>query len=236
MAVAFLLDSIPAILLLLFAILFVARLAGKSLQYTLRSLRPILFLSLFAVAINIFRVSGTPLAEQGILSHLSLEGACIAAKMVLRLLTVAGCASLLTFTTSPLSLTDALERVMKPLAGLRVPVHEIAMMITISMRFIPTIHAEADRISRAQASRCPDLAGGTALGRASNCLPLILPLMVGAFRRGDDLATAMEARCYSGARGRTRMRPLEFSSADLMSASVVLVFLTTLFVVEYARF
>jgi energy-coupling factor transport system permease protein len=236
MVVVFLVDSFPAILLLLLAVIFVAGLAGKSLQYTLRSLRPVLFLSLFAVAVNLFGVSGTPVTEHGILRHISGEGICMASKMVLRLLILASCASLLTFTTSPLALTDALERLMKHFNKLRVPVHEIAMMITISMRFIPTILEEADRITKAQASRRPDRTGGSSLQRARNCIPVILPLMVGAFRRGDELATAMEARCYRGNIPRTRMRRHEFSSADLTSASVMLVFLTALLIVEYARF
>jgi len=236
MAAVFLVDSYSALTLLLGFILSVALLSGKPLQYALRGLRPVLFLSLFAVAMNLFFVSGTPLAEQGILSHVSLEGIGVAAKIVLRLLLLASVASLLTFTTTPRSLMDGLERLMKPLIRIGVPVHEIAMMITIALRFIPTILEEADRIIKAQASRSADLAGGNALKRAKSCLPIILPLFAGAFRRGDELATAMEVRCYRGNRERTSMRRLGLSRADLMSAAVMLVFLTTLVLVEYARY
>ena len=236
MIVVFLVVSYPAIILLQLFILIVAKLAGKPLQYALRGLKPVLFLALFAVVINLFFVSGTPVTEHGILRHISREGISLAAKMVLRLLLLASGAALLTFTTTPLSLKDGLERLMKPLNRIRVPVHEIAMMITIAMRFIPTILEEADRITKAQASRSAVFAEGNALQRARNCMPLILPLFAGAFRRGDDLATAMEARCYRGNRGRTRMRRLGFSLADLTSAAVMLVFLTTLMLVEYARF
>ena len=236
MTAAFLVDSYPALLLLLGSILFVAFLSGKPLRYALRGLKPVLFLALFAVIMNLFTVSGTPLTEHGIHSHISREGIDLALKMVLRLLLLASVASLLTFTTTPLSLTDGLERLMKPLNRIKVPVHEIAMMISIALRFIPAILKEADRIIKAQASRSADLAGGNALQRARNFMPIILPLFAGAFRRGDDLATAMEARCYRGNRGRTSMRPPGFSLADLTSAAVMVVFLTTLMLVEHARF
>jgi len=236
MTVVFLVDSYSAFFLLLCFILIVANMAGKPIQYALRGLKPVLFLALFAVVMNLFLVSGTPITEHGILSHISREGIAVGAKMLLRLLLLASAASLLTFTTTPLSLTDGLERLMKPLQRIGVPVHDIAMMISISMRFIPAILEEADRIIMAQASRSADFAGGNALQRARNFMPIILPLFTGAFRRGDDLATAMEARCYRGNRGRTRMRRLAFSRADLTSAVVMLVFLTTLLLVEYVRF
>jgi len=236
MTAAFLVDSYPALLLLLGFILLVAIPAGKPLQYGLMGLKPVLFLSFFAVAMNLFFVSGTPITEHGILSHISREGIGLALKMVLRLLFLASVSSLLTFTTTPLSLTDGLERLMNPLNRIKVPVHEIAMMISIALRFIPTILKEADRIIKAQASRSADLAGGNALKRAKSCLPIILPLFAGAFRRGDELATAMEARCYRGNRGRTSMRRLGFSLADLTSAAVMVVFLSTLMLVEHARF
>jgi energy-coupling factor transport system permease protein len=236
MTAVFLADSYSALFLLLLFILVVAKFAGKPLQYGLRGLKPVLFLALFAVVMNLFFVSGAPISEHGILNHISREGIGLAAKMVLRLLLLASCASLLTFTTTPLSLTDGLERLMKPLNRIRVPVHEISMMISIAMRFIPAILEEADRIIKAQASRSADLAGGKAFKRAKSFMPIILPLFTGTVRRGDALATAMEARCYRGNRGRTSMRRLGLSRADLMSAAVMAVFLTTLIYVEYAIF
>jgi energy-coupling factor transport system permease protein len=236
MTAVFLADSYSALFLLLGFILTVAIFAGKPLQYALRGLKPVLFLALFAVVANIFFVSGTPLAEHVILNHISREGIGLAAKLVLRLLLLASVASLLTFTTTPLSLTDGLERLIKPLNRIRVPVHEISMMISIAMRFIPAILEEADRIIKAQASRSTDLAGGKAFKRAKSFIPIILPLFTGTVRRGDALATAMEARCYRGNRGRTSMRRLGLSRADLMSAAVMAVFLTTLIYVEYAIF
>ncbi len=199
-------------------------------------LRPVLFLAIFAVFINLFCVAGTPVTEHGFLSHISREGFGLAARMLLRLILLAGAASLLTYSTSTLSLSDGLARLLKPLERIGVPVHEIAMMLAMAMRFIPTILEEAARITRAQASRSAEFAGGTVLQRARSCMPLILPLFAGIFRRGDDLATAMEARCYRGNRGRTSMRSLMFSRADLTSAAVMAVFLTTLIYVEYARF
>lgn len=236
MAAVFLVDSYSAFALLLVFILYVAFLSGKPLQYALRGLRPVLFLSLFAAGMNLFFVSGTPMADEGILNHVSREGIDLTIKMVLRLILLASAASLLTFTTTPLSLTDGLERLLKPLNRIGVPVHEIAMMVSMAMRFIPTIIKEAERIIKAQSSRSAEFAGGNAFTRVRNSMPILLPLFSGAFRRGDDLATAMEARCYRGSRGRTRMRRLGFSRADLASAAVMAVFLTTLMFVEYGRF
>jgi energy-coupling factor transport system permease protein len=236
MAAVFLVDSYSALLLLMGFILIVAIFAGKPLRYALRGLKPVLYLALFAVVMNLFFVAGTPITEHGILSHISREDVGLGAKMVLRLLLLASAASLLTFTTTPLSLTDGLERLMKPLHGIGVPVQEIAMMISMAMRFIPAIMEEADRIIKAQASRSADLAGGKAFQRARSFMAIILPLFAGAVRLGDDLATAMDARCYRGNRGRTTMRPLGFSRADLTSTAVMAVFLTTLVYVEFAGF
>lgn len=235
MAVVFLVESYPAFLLLLLFTLFVASRAGKPLMHSLRGLKPILCLAAFGVVLNLFFVDGTPVSEYGILRHVSLEGIDLSAKMVLRLILLVSGTSLLTFTTTPLSLTDGLERLLKPLNRIGVPVHEIAMMMSIALRFIPTIAEEAERIIKAQSSRCARFDTGNPLQRAKSHLPLLVPLFVGVFRRGDDLATAMEARCYRGSEGRTRMRPLEFTGADLASAGVMLTFLTLLMFIEYTR-
>lgn len=235
MAVVFLVESYAALLLLMLFTLFLADRAGKPLKHSLRGLKPILCLAAFGVVLNLFFVDGTPVSESGILRHVSLEGIDLSAKMVLRFILLVSGTSLLTFTTTPLSLTDGLERLMKPLKRIGVQVHEIAMMMSIALRFIPAIAEEAEKIIKAQSSRGAGFDTGTPLQRAKSHLQLLVPLFVGVFRRGDDLATAMEARCYRGSMGRTRMRPLEFSGADLASAAVMLTFFTLLMIFEYSR-
>jgi len=198
-----------------------------------RGLRPILCLALFALVFNAFFVKGTPVADYAILRHLSLEGAIHSLKMVVRLFLLVSGASLLTGTTTPLALTDGMERLMKPLKRFGVPVHETAMMMSLALRFVPSLAEEAERVVRAQASRSAEFAAGSLFQRARSPLPLLVPLFAGAFRRGDELATAMEARCYRGSTGRTRMRRLAFSGADFAALGVMWSLVSVLMLVEY---
>ncbi|MBQ9573040.1 MAG: energy-coupling factor transporter transmembrane protein EcfT, partial [Acidaminococcaceae bacterium] len=125
--------------------------------------------------------------------------------------------SILTFTTSPIVLTDGIEALLRPFRVIGVPAHELAMMMTIALRFIPTLMEETDRIIKAQTARGADFSGGNLLVRAKNMLPILVPLFISAFRRADDLAVAMEARCYRGGEGRTRMHQLTYRSGDVMA-------------------
>lgn len=236
MAVVFLVESYFALLVLLLVTLITAKLAGKPLKDSLRGLRPILCLAVFTVLLNLLFAGGTPLSAHGILRHVSREGLDLSAAMVLRLILLVSGTSLLTFTSTPLSLTDGVEKLLHPLKRIGVPVHEIAMMLALALRFIPTLVDEAARIIKAQSSRSAEFATGNLLQKTRSHLPLLVPLFVGTLRRGDDLATAMEARCYRGGEGRTRMRELRFSRADLVSAGVMVPFLAALLLMDHARF
>jgi energy-coupling factor transport system permease protein len=233
---AFLVEGIAALFFLQASVLCLAYLAGNGLALFLRGIRPLLWFSLFVATANLFFAGGAPLAEQGLLHYLSLEGISLAARMFMRLCILASSASLLTVSTTPLSLSDGLERLLQPMRRLGLPVQEIAMMIAISFRFMPTILEEGRRIIAAQSSRRPDLFAGSPARRWKACIPFIIPLLVGSLRRGNDLAMAMEARCYGGGGARTRMREIEFSRADLGAAVMMGSVLAVLAILEHATF
>ena len=154
-------------------------------------------------------------------------------KMALRLALLIMGASLLTYTTTPIALTDGIEKLMKPLSKIGLPVHEIAMMMSIALRFIPTILEETEKIIKAQSSRGADFDTGNLMQRAKSFIPVLVPLFISAFRRADDLATAMEARCYRGSVGRTRMKQLKFSRADILVTAIMLVFAAGILTIQY---
>lgn len=225
--------SYLALLLLFVFTLLVTLGIGRSLTDSWRGLRPILWLAACAAFFNIFLVPGAPLAPTGILSHISWEGLHRSARMMLRLILLVSSATLLTATTTPLALTAGLESLLQPLKRIKVPVQQLAMLLALALRFIPVIVTEAQRIIRAQAARCPAFNTGSLRQRLQNYPPLLVPLFVAIFRRGEALATAMEARCYRGDFGRTRMRLLHFSAADLLSSAGLLLFFALLFLIEY---
>ncbi len=179
-----------------------------------RSIKPILPLILFTAVLNIFFVQGTVLWQWWILK-ISQEGVTLAIEMAVRIVLLIAGTSLLTYTTSPIALTDAIEQLLHPLKKVRFPVHEMAMMMTIALRFIPTLIDETDKIMAAQKARGADLETGNLLQRAKALIPILIPLFVSAFRRADELALAMECRCYRGDEGRTRMRQLRFGRSDI---------------------
>ena len=233
MAVVFLIDSYHAFLILSLFTLVMILSSGIPVKYTLKGLKPVLIIIAFTVVINVFTVSGTPVSDYGILRYITYEGIHLSIKMALRLSMLIMGASLLTFTTTPISLTDGLEKLMKPFSSIGLPVHEIAMMMAIALRFIPTILEETEKIIKAQTSRGAEFDTGNILERAKSFIPVLVPLFISAFRRADDLATAMEARCYRGSTGRTRMKQLKFTGADIMSSAVMLVFSAALLFIEY---
>lgn len=190
------------------------------LSLILRGLRPILiFLSITAV-LNLFMTAGTPLFTIGPFTA-TREGLIFAFYMVLRVALLIMGTSLLTFTTSPIMLTDAIERLLSPFSKIGVPAHAIAMMMTIAIRSIPIILEETDKIMKAQTARGANFKDGSLLKRAKSMIPLLVPLFISAFRRADELAVAMECRCYHGGEGRTRLRQLRFTSVDALSLCVV---------------
>ena len=231
-AVAFLLQSYGALTLLLVLTVALACSAGKTLAHSMKSLKLVLYLAAMSVVANLIFVRGTPVAEYGILRLVSLEGLDSSAKMVLRLFLLASAASLLTFCTTPFALTAGLERLLQPLNLVGVRVSELALMMLIALRFLPLLVEEAEKLIFAQSSRCADFNRGNLLQRARSWLPLFVPLFAGVARRGDAMVTAMEARCYRGSAGRTRVRPLEFSAADLALVALMLVLLAVPIVLE----
>lgn len=225
--------SYPALFLLCGFILLVTLGIGRSLTGSWRGLRPILWLAASAAFLNIFLVAGAPLAPTGILSHVSWEGLHRSAKMMIRLILLVSSATLLTATTTPLALTAGLESLLQPLKRIKLPVQQLAMLLVLALRFIPVIAAEATRIVTSRTSRSPALRSASLRQRLQSYPPLLFPLFVAIFQRGEALATAMEARCYRGEVERTRLRPLKFSAADLLSGSLMLLFLTLLLFVEF---
>ena len=172
----------------------------------LRGMKPILFIVVFTAVLNLFYTPGEHVLAQFWIFTITLEGVLQAFFMVFRIMMLIAGTFLLTYTTSPILLTDGLESLLNPLKALKVPVHELAMIMSIALRFIPTLIEETDKIMSAQRARGADFESGNLMQRAKALIPLLVPLFISAFRRADELATAMECRCYHGGQGRTRLR------------------------------
>jgi energy-coupling factor transport system permease protein len=193
------------------------------LKFILRGLKPIIIILLFTTTFNLFLTQGDILVKLGFLK-ITKQGLHSALFMGLRLTYLILGSSLMTFTTTPNQLTDGLERLMWPLRRIKVPVHEIAMMMSIALRFIPILLEETDKIMKAQMARGADFESGGILKRAKGLVPLLVPLFVSAFRRANDLAMAMEARCYRGGEGRTKMKPLRYAGRDMIAYFILLLY------------
>jgi energy-coupling factor transport system permease protein len=180
----------------------------------LKSLRSILIFIVFTAVLNVFFTKGETVLFSWRFLTVSREGIVFAVSMVLRIVFLIVGTSMLTYTTSPILLTDAIEALFSPLKKLRFPVHELAMMMSIALRFIPTLIEETDKIMSAQKSRGADFESGNLFRRVKSFIPLLIPLFVSAFRRADELATAMESRCYRGGDGRTRYRVMRSAARD----------------------
>ena len=188
-----------------------------------------MFIIALTALLNIFYTKGTPIREGWIITW---EGIDRAAKMMLRITLLITGTFLLTYTTSPMALTDGLERLLKPLKKLKVPVHELTLMMSMALRFIPTLIEETDKIMSAQKARGADFETGSLIERAKALLPILVPLFVSAFRRADELAIAMESRCYHGGEGRTRMKQLQFLTGDYIALFLGVLFLVAIFVMK----
>ncbi len=184
-----------------------------SLKSILRGMKPVVFILVITGILNLFYTPGDPIWSWGFLK-ISVEGLWSAFFMVIRILMLITCTFLLTYTTSPIQLTDAIERLLNPLKAIRVPIHELAMMMSIALRFIPLLIEETDKIMSAQRARGADFDTGGLRQKAKALVPLLVPLFISAFRRADELAVAMECRCYHGGEGRTRMKVLRYRAAD----------------------
>ncbi|AGC69562.1 cobalt transporter permease protein CbiQ [Thermoclostridium stercorarium subsp. stercorarium DSM 8532] len=183
-------------------------------KYTLRGIKPLLIILILTAVINIFAYQGNTVLVSVGSFKITLEGILQAVIVAVRLSLMVIIGSILTFTTTPIQLTDGLEKLMRPLKKIKVPVHEMAMMMSIALRFIPTLLEETDRIIKAQSSRGADFDTGNFIERAKSFIPVLIPLFVSAFKRAEELATAMEARCYRGDIGRTRMKELAYTRVD----------------------
>ena len=197
-----------------------------------KGLKPVVFLVVITGLLNLFYTSGDPIWQWGFLK-ITVEGIWAAAFMILRILMLICCTFLLTYTTSPIMLTDGLERLLSPLKKIKVPVHELAMMMSIALRFIPTLIEETDKIMSAQRARGADFDTGNLFQKAKALVPLLVPLFVSSFRRADELAVAMECRCYHGGDGRTRLKELHFNGADLCVLVLSLLLCAGIWALQY---
>ena len=189
-------------------------------KLVIKCFKPIMPIIIFTAVLNVFFVEGEPIFEWKFIS-ISEKGVLTAVLMCIRIICLIAGSSLLTYTTTPIALTDGLERLMKPLQKIKVPVHELSMMMTIALRFIPTLIDETQKIMAAQKARGADLESGNVIEKAKALIPILIPLFVSAFRRADELALAMECRCYHGGEGRTRMKQLKLSGKDFGAALFV---------------
>ncbi|MBQ2803899.1 MAG: energy-coupling factor transporter transmembrane protein EcfT [Lachnospiraceae bacterium] len=200
------------------------KLSKVPFKFMIRGMKTIVFLLLITVIFNVFLTPGTPVFTLWKLT-ITIEGIEIAATMAIRLTLLLIGSSVMTLTTTPNNLTDGMERMLRPLKLFKVPVHEVAMMMSIALRFIPILLEETDKIMKAQIARGADFESGNLIKRAKALVPLLVPLFISAFRRANDLAMAMEARCYRGGEGRTKMKPLIYQKRDYLAYIVIVCYL-----------
>ncbi len=204
-------------------LLFLAVAIGLStipLKSIVKGMKPLVMILVFTGILNLFFTEGETVLVSVWVITVTLEGLLRAIFMVSRILMLITATFLLTYTTSPISLTDGLEALMKPLKYLHVPVHELSMMMCIALRFIPTLIEETDKIMSAQKARGADFESGSLMQRVKALVPILVPLFISAFRRADELATAMECRCYQGGEGRTKMKLLRYHRGDLQTFGI----------------
>ena len=189
-----------------------------------RSIKPLLPFLLITALLNLFFVSSGEVIWKWKFLKLTSEGINISVFMIIRIVLLIAGSSLLTYTTSPITLTDAIERLLSPLKKLKFPVHELSMMMSIALRFIPTLIEETDKIMSAQKARGAELDSGSVMTRVKNMVSIMIPLFISAFRRADELATAMECRCYNGGTGRTRLRQMKSAPRDYIAVGITVIF------------
>ncbi|MGN0514166.1 MAG: energy-coupling factor transporter transmembrane component T family protein [Lachnospiraceae bacterium] len=227
----FLGKSVPLYVLGALFLAMAIKISKVPFKFIVKGLKAVLFILIFSTVFTIFLTEGTVLIRIWKLT-ITLEGLITAAYMVIRLLMLIIGSSLLTLTTTPNNLTDGMERSLGFLKIFRVPVHEVAMMMSIALRFIPILIEETDKIMKAQTARGADFEHGNIIQKAKAMVPLLVPLFVSAFRRANDLAMAMEARCYRGGNGRTKMKPLKYKKRDYIAYLVLFAYLALMIVVR----
>ncbi len=212
----------------------IIKLSKVPVKFIFKGLKAILILLIFTVVFNLFLTPGEEIFRIAFIK-VTKEGIIFSAFMAIRLVFLILGSSLMTFTTTPNQLTDGLEKLLWPLRKIKVPVHEIAMMMSIALRFIPILLEETDKIMKAQKARGADFESGGIIKRAKALVPILVPLFVSAFRRANDLAMAMEARCYQGGEGRTKMKPLQYKRSDYMAYLLILFYLAMVMGVRIAE-
>ena len=213
----FLCKSIDSFIILLVATMGLIALSGVPVKIILKGLKPLVFIFAFTAIYNIFFYTGDTVLFHWRFITIYLEGLVFAVILVIRIIClILGSSILMTYTTSPIMLTDGIERLLSPLKKVKAPVHEFAMMMSIALRFIPTLVEETDKIMSAQKARGADFSSGGLIKRAKALVPVLIPLSISAFRRASDLAVAMECRCYRGGEGRTRMSKTSFGARDAL--------------------
>lgn len=212
-------------------LVFVIWISKVPFKYIVKGLKPIVMLLMITVIFNLFLTKTGDVVVSFWIFELTDVGIRTAGFMAIRLIYLILGSSLMTFTTTPNALTDGIERLLWPLQKIKVPVHEIAMMMSIALRFIPILLEETDKIMKAQIARGADLENGNIIQKAKAMIPILVPLFVSAFRRANDLAMAMEARCYRGGEGRTKMKPLVYKKADYVAYAATIAYLATAIVI-----
>lgn len=221
--------GLGAIILFSVILVLISKIPFKTV---LKSIKPLVVIILLTAVLNIFYGKGDALVQLGKLK-ITADGIETAVFMAVRIITLVVISSLLTYTTSPTELTDALERLLKPLKLIKFDVHSIAMTMTIALRFIPTLIEEIEKIMSAQKSRGADLESGSLIHRAKALIPVLIPLFVSAFRRAGELAYAMECRCYHGGEGRTKMKVMKLSARDFLSLAAVILFMVIIVLINH---
>lgn len=223
MVVIFCIGNLFGYIALALFMLFVVKLSKVPFGYMLKGIKPLMFFIVFTAVLNMFLTGGTVVFKLGFLK-ITYEGIYYASFMVIRIVFLVLATSMLTYTTSPIQLTDGIEALLRPFSKIGLPSHELAMMMSIALRFIPTLLEETDKIMKAQTARGTDFESGNIIRRAKALIPLLIPLFISAFRRADDLAVAMECRCYRGGEGRTKLHELKFGKNDYVALFVFFVF------------
>lgn len=227
----FVFRGFPALILAAIFLLCVIKVSKVPFKFIVKGLKTIIILMSVMALFNIFMTPGTELVKFWIFT-ITYEGIKNAVLMMVRLSFLIVGTSVMTLTTTPNQLTDGLERSFRPLAKIHVPVHEIAMMMSIALRFIPILIEETDKIMKAQMARGADFESGSLMKKAKAMIPLLVPLFVSAFRRANDLAMAMEARCYRGGDGRTKMKPLHYRKMDAAAYVILLLYLAAIIAIR----
>ena len=226
----FMANDWPSYLLLILVTVISMAIAHISPKNIFKGLKPMFFIIALTAILNLFFTEGTPVREGWIITW---EGIDRAVKMMLRITLLITGTFLLTYTTSPIALTDGMEILLSPLKKIKVPVHEMTIMMSMALRFIPTLIEETDKIMSAQKARGADFETGSLLQRAKALLPILVPLFVSAFRRADELAVAMESRCYHGGEGRTRMKQLHMQRRDIIALVLAALLLAAVIVLRH---